>query len=150
MPRLFLDERNLRESGISEQNIRTLRELTAFQNLVTEQQETAAAVEAQQTAIDAVEEAVEDAELSLTSLDARVDDLEDFEAAGPYVKQDVGAAWTLPTGTVSRATYATHTAQVITNPPTQAEVQAIDDHVVVLSQRIAGLVTDLKGNGALT
>lgn len=86
MARLFLDERNLREAGVHQQNINTLRELTEFLNLVTQVQTAEEDLVAQQAAIDAVEEAVEDQELSLTSLDARVDDLEDFEALGPYAK----------------------------------------------------------------
>lgn len=67
-----------------------------------------------------------------------------------YVVKDVGAAWTAPTGTASRATFATYGGQTVSNPPTQAEVQAIDDHVVILSQRLKALIDDLQANGALT
>lgn len=76
MARLFLDERNLRDSGIHEQNILTLRKLTEFLNLVTQVQQTEEALAAQEAALDAAQEAIEDAELSLTSLDGRVDILE--------------------------------------------------------------------------
>jgi hypothetical protein len=67
-----------------------------------------------------------------------------------YVLQDVGAAWVAPTGTPSRATFASYAGQTISAVPTQAEVQAIDDHVKVLSQRLMALITDLQANGALT
>lgn len=67
-----------------------------------------------------------------------------------YVKQDVGAAWTAATGTASRATFATYTAPTITNPPTQAEVQAVANAVQVLSERMKALVDDLQANGVLT
>lgn len=70
-------------------------------------------------------------------------------AAG-YVPADYGATWTVATGTASRATFATFAGQTISAAPTQAEVQAIDDHLKVLSQRMKALVDDLKANGALT
>lgn len=66
-----------------------------------------------------------------------------------YVRQDVGAAWTAPSGTASRATFATYAGQTISAAYVQAEVQAIDDHVKVLSQRMKALVDDLQANGAL-
>ena len=67
-----------------------------------------------------------------------------------YVKQDVGAAWSAATGTASRATFATYAAPTITNPPTQAEVQAVANAVQVLSQRMKALIDDLQSNGVLT
>lgn len=67
-----------------------------------------------------------------------------------YVAADVGAAWTAASGTASRATFATYTAPVISNPPTQAEVQAIADAVQALSQRMKAIVDDLIANRALT
>lgn len=79
--------------------------------------------------------------------EARVDDL---EAAGPYVEQDQTAAWADATGTESRATFAAYAGQTISNPPTQLEVQAIDDHVKAISQRLAALVNDLRDIGALS
>lgn len=72
------------------------------------------------------------------------------DADGRYVKQDVGSAWSAATGTASRATFATYAGQTVSNPPTQTEVQNIDDHVKILSQRAKALIDDLQGNGALT
>lgn len=65
-----------------------------------------------------------------------------------YVQIEVGSNWTAATGTASRATFATYTAPVISNPPTQAEVQAIADAVQVLSQRTKAVIDDLIGNSA--
>lgn len=72
------------------------------------------------------------------------------EADLRYVMQDQGSAWTAPTGTASRATFATYAGQTVSNPPTQAQVQAIDDHVKLLSERVKAIVDDLKANGTLT
>lgn len=52
--------------------------------------------------------------------------------------------WGTPSGTLARTTFATYAGQTITNPPTQAEVQAIDDALVIVSRRLGALITDLK------
>lgn len=65
------------------------------------------------------------------------------------VQQDVGPSWSPASGTASRATFITYTGQTISNPPTQAEVQAIDSHLVILSQRMKAMIDDLTANGAL-
>lgn len=60
--------------------------------------------------------------------------------------QVVGArktGWTTATGTADRATFATYTAPAISSPPTQAEVQALADHVQVLSRHLKALIDDL-------
>lgn len=51
--------------------------------------------------------------------------------------------WTPATGTAARTAFATYTSQTISNPPTQAQVQAINDHVLILSQRLKALIDDL-------
>lgn len=48
------------------------------------------------------------------------------------------------TGTVARTAFATYAGQAISNPPTQAEVQALDDAVVIVSQRLGALINDLR------
>jgi uncharacterized protein DUF3359 len=70
--------------------------------------------------------------------------------ASTAVQQNVGPSWTDATGTASRTAYSTYSAPVISNPPTQAEVQAIADALAVLSPHFTAVVNDLKGNGALT
>lgn len=52
--------------------------------------------------------------------------------------------WVTATGTAERTTFATYTAPTISSSPTQAEVQAIADHVQILSRRMKALIDDLK------
>lgn len=66
------------------------------------------------------------------------------------VLKDQTAAWATPTGTFARTTFASYAGQTISAVPTQAEVQAIDDAVKGISQRLAALISDLRGNGVLT
>ena len=51
--------------------------------------------------------------------------------------------WGSPSGTLSRTAYAAYPGQTISNPPTQAEVQTLDDAVKALSQHFAAVITDL-------
>lgn len=67
-----------------------------------------------------------------------------------YVQMDVGAAWTAATGTEARTALASYAGQTVSNPPTQAEMQALDDAVKAISQHLVAAINDLKGNGALT
>jgi hypothetical protein len=66
------------------------------------------------------------------------------------VLKDQTAAWATPTGTFTRTTFASYAGQTVSAIPTQSEVQAIDDAVKGVSQRLAALVSDLRGNGVLT
>lgn len=54
------------------------------------------------------------------------------------------ANWTTGSGTESRVGADTYTAPVITNPPTQAEVQAIADKLEEISQNMFALLNDLS------
>lgn len=71
------------------------------------------------------------------------------DVSGVYKKsgtQVVGArktGWATATGTANRTTFATYAGQTVSATPTQAEVQAIDDHVKILSQRLKALIDDL-------
>lgn len=60
------------------------------------------------------------------------------------VRRATFTTWTAATGTASRATFSTYSAPTISASPTQAEVQALADHVQVLSERLKALVDDLK------
>lgn len=57
---------------------------------------------------------------------------------------NVQTGWGTPSSTLARTTFATYAGAVISNPPTQAEVQAINDALVIVSQRLGALITDLK------
>lgn len=65
-----------------------------------------------------------------------------FVAAG-FVARNASTGWGAPTGTASKAAFVTYTAPAISAPPTAAEVQAIADHVEVLSQRLKALIDGL-------
>lgn len=71
------------------------------------------------------------------------------EGDNRYVRQDVGASWTAPTGTLARTALASYAGQTVSNPPTQAEMQALDDAVKAMSQAVVAIITDLRANGAL-
>ncbi len=91
--------------------------------------------------IEAHEEEIEAAQAAITVL----------EAATPnYVLRLQTTAWDDPTGTLDRTTFAAYAGQTVSATPTQAQVQAIDNHTTVLSQRLAALITDLRANGVLT
>lgn len=70
--------------------------------------------------------------------------------ASSYVAKDATAAWANSSGTVARTTFASYAGQTVSAAYTQSEVQAIDDHVKILSQRLAALINDLRGIDALT
>lgn len=145
--RLYLDERDLQRVGLSPQNIRTIRKLAEFvdtQNRLAEAEAAATELDATVVALDGSVAAVETAVLAL---DARIDA---YDALAPFVRQDQTTPWVNSSGTGSRATFATYGGQTVSNPPTQAEVQAIDDHVKVLSQRLGQLINDLRAVNVLT
>lgn len=62
----------------------------------------------------------------------------------------VGSGWAVPSGTGSRATFNMDAAFPVSNPPTQAEVQAIAAQVVVLQKRVGQLEQDLLDAGVIT
>ena len=66
------------------------------------------------------------------------------------VLKDQTMAWATPTGTFTRTTFAAYAGQTVDAAYTQAEVQTIDDTVKGLSERLAALISDLRGNGVLT
>lgn len=60
------------------------------------------------------------------------------------------SGWGTPTGTTSPATFNANPAFVVSNPPTQAEVQAIATQVNTISQRLGQLITDQLNSGQLS
>ncbi len=73
-----------------------------------------------------------------------------FKVAGNNVIGDRKTGWGVPTGTLTRTTFATFAGQTISASPTQAEVEAIDDHLKIVSERVAALINDLHSGGAST
>lgn len=88
-------------------------------------------------------------EVNTASITANTTAIE-VNAASIALLLPAATGWSTATGTESKATFASFTAQSISTDPLQAEVQAIDDHVVVLSQRLAALVNGLFAAGVLS
>lgn len=57
--------------------------------------------------------------------------------------------WTASTGTAYKGAYASYAGQVVSNPPTQAQVQALDNAVVQLSQRLVALEDSIRAAGII-
>lgn len=57
--------------------------------------------------------------------------------------------WGAPTGTTSKSTFATYTAPTISASYTRAEVQAIADHVQVVSRALGQLILDARSHGII-
>ncbi len=57
--------------------------------------------------------------------------------------------WGAVSGAISRAAYPTYAAATISNPPTQAEVQAIADALQALSRDHGALRTDITAHGLI-
>ena len=125
MGRLYLDERELRAIGMSEPMIRTLRRLTEF----VEAQE---AIEATQGQLDATE-----ADLATLTTAVNANTATNATQNG---RLDIIEADYVQKGQAPAPAFS---GQTITNPPTQAEVQAIDD-------ALAALITALQTAEVLT
>jgi hypothetical protein len=54
------------------------------------------------------------------------------------------STFTAATGTADRSTFATYAAPTISASPTQAEVQAIANHLQVISRHLKAIIDDLK------
>ena len=147
MARSFFSDEECRAAGFSEPMIRTLKKIADFVDAIDRIATAEEAIVAQEAIVDALAEAQEDANVTLGTLDTRLDA---FEVLAPFVEQDVGAAWSSPSATAARTAIPVYAAAVITNPPTQAEVQAISTQLAAVTAAAAGIVTDLKANGALT
>lgn len=66
------------------------------------------------------------------------------------VDKGTSAGWGAATGTGSKTTFVTYATVAISNPPTQAQVQAISDHLQVLSQHVKALIDAGLGASLLT
>lgn len=143
----FSIRRELQDKGFSEPAIRKLEQLSDFVDTVNRLATVEEQTEAQQVAVDAILEEQEDQNLTLDTLDSRIDA---FEVLAPFVRQDQTSAWADATGTPVRTTFATYNGATISVGYVQAEVQAISDSAKNNSQRLAALINDLRANGALT
>lgn len=118
-------------------------------------QSTVERIEAQEGSQDAViaDLAAAQADIIATQADLTAAQADILALQGDYsglVGKDQTTVWATPTGTFDRTTFVAYAGQTVSNPPTQAEVQAIDDHVKLISQHLAALISDLRGNDVLT
>lgn len=66
------------------------------------------------------------------------------------VDKNTSSGWSAPTGTTSKSGFATYTAPTISASPTQAEVQAIADHLQALSRHMKALIDAGVSSGLLS
>lgn len=72
-----------------------------------------------------------------------------YQINGTQVVTARQTGWGAATGTATRTAIATYTAPTITNPPTQAEVQAIADALQAWSRRGKAVTDDLATHGLI-
>lgn len=137
MARLFLDERNLRDAGVSEQNLRTLRVLTAFVEQQQALEEAQAELVSQGDAIDAANGDITAANLAINALDGRIDA---YDALAPFVRQDQVAA----------PAYSAYAGQDVSAAYVEGEAQATDDAVEAVGAALASLIAALQTANVLT
>ena len=135
--KLFLDEANLRQSGVSEVNIRTLRSLTAFVDTQNQLADAQTELAAQGDAIDDANADITVANAAINALDGRIDA---YDALAPFVRQNQAA----------RPSYTPYAGQTISVLYTQTEAQATDDAVLALSTAFDTLLTRLDTVNLLT
>lgn len=66
------------------------------------------------------------------------------------VDKNTSAGWSAATGTASKSTFATYSSPVISATYSQAEVQALADHVQILSQHVKSIVDALLTASVIT
>lgn len=130
----------------------TITEITDTQDAQALTQAELAATQADLTATQAtLTTAVDDIAAAQAAIVTVQDDVTGLQTSIlDAVLKDQTTAWATPTGTFTRTTFAAYAGQTVSAIPTQAEVQAIDDTVKGLSERLAALISDLRGNGVLT
>jgi hypothetical protein len=72
------------------------------------------------------------------------------DADALYVHQDSTPAWEQATGTLDRSAFTVYAAPLVSDPPTQAEVQGVADALQVHSQHLAALIADLTTANVLS
>lgn len=91
------------------------------------------------------------AEFAQGSADAAMERADDaYDLANGKVTKDAGPTFSAPTATPSRAALPAYVGGTAAATYTQADVQALTDQVAALTSRVAALITDLRGNHAIT
>lgn len=138
MARSYFPRNELKEKlGLSEPALLFLQKLSEFIDTQTELAEAQVVIADQGDAIDDANTDIATANLAINALDGRIDA---YDALAPFVRQNQAA-------NPAHTPFAGVTAS---NPPTQAEVQAISDGLVSQSTTIATLLTRLDTVNLLT
>jgi hypothetical protein len=137
--RSFFSDQECRDAGFSEPMIRTLKKVAEFVDTQAQLEET-------QGDVVALDGTLASANAAIVALDGRLDA---YDALAPFVRQDQTAAWAAATGTEARTALAAYAGQTVSNPPTQAEMQTLDDAVKAISQHLVALINDARSNGTL-
>lgn len=66
-----------------------------------------------------------------------------YSISGFLSANNVQTGWGVPSGTLTRTTFVSYAGQTVSNPPTQAEMQALDNAARDNSRRLAALITDI-------
>lgn len=72
-----------------------------------------------------------------------------IEVNGTQVVTSRRTGWGAMTGTAARTAGAVHASQTISSPPTQTQVQNIDNSLVIVAQRLKALIDDLNAHGLI-
>lgn len=65
---------------------------------------------------------------------------------GYYVRTGLQTGWASPTGTASKSAFATYTAPTAGGSYSQSQMQAVMDHLQVLSQHVKAVIDGLKAS----
>ncbi len=66
-------------------------------------------------------------------------------APDTYVRRGIKNGWTAATGTASRSTFTTYAAPTAAGSYSQAQMQALMDHMQILSQHLKAFIDDAMG-----
>lgn len=133
----YFPRQEFQRIGLSEVAIRALERIAEFVETQTALQAAQAVIVTQGDAIDAANTDITAANAAINSLDGRIDA---YDALAPFVRQDQAA----------RPSHTPFAGITASNPPTQAEVQAVSDALVSQSTTIATLLTRLDTVNLLT
>jgi hypothetical protein len=65
---------------------------------------------------------------------------------GYYVRTGLQTGWSSPTGTASKSAFATYAAPTAAGSYSQAQMQAVMDHMQVLSQHLKAVIDGVKAS----
>lgn len=133
----YFPRQEFQQAGLSEVAIRALEKVVEFVQTQQDLQAAQAAIVTQGDAIDEANTDITAANVAINALDGRIDA---YDALAPFVRQDQAA----------RPSYSAYAGQTVSDPPTAAQMQALDDAVVSLGTAFSTLLTRLDTVNLLT